>query len=68
MIFMSERDLFLMYLSQIAEMIVNCQQMTQESYKQWKQQTRESTPDDAMGFMEKIFVITDQYSGHQISA
>lgn len=64
---MSERDLFLMHLSQIAEMIVNCQQMTQDGYKQWKQQTRDSTPDDAIGFMEKIFVITDQYSGHQIS-
>jgi len=65
---MSERDMYLMFLPQIAEMIVNCQQMTQDGYKQWKQQTRESTPDDAIGFMEKIFVITDQYSGHQISA
>lgn len=67
-IFMSERDFFLMYLPQIAELIVDCQQMTYEDYEQWKKETRESTLDETMGFMEKIFVITDQYSGHQISA
>ena len=65
---MSERDLYLMFLPQIAELIVDCQQMTQEGYEKWKQETRESIPDDAMGFMEKVFVITDRYSGHQISA
>lgn len=65
---MSQRDFFLMYLPQIAELIIDCQQMTYEDYEQWKQETRESTPNEAMGFMEKIFVITDQYSGQQISA
>ena len=65
---MSERDLYLMYLPQIAEMIVDCQQMTQESYEQWKQETRESIPVDAVDFMEKVFIVTDKYSGHQISA
>lgn len=65
---MSERDLYLMYLPQIAELIVDCQQMTQEVYEQWKQETRESVPDVAVDFMEKVFVITDKYSGHQISA
>lgn len=62
---MSEKDIYLMYLPQIAEMIVNCQQMTHESYEQWKKETRESTPDDAMGFMEKVFKVVDKYSGHQ---
>ena len=65
---MSERDLYLMYLPLIAEMIVDCQQMTQEDYEQWKTETKESIPNEAMGFMEKVFVITDKYSGHQISA
>ena len=65
---MSERDLYLMFLPQIAEMIVNCEQMTQEYYEQWKQETRESIPNESVGFMEKVFVITDKYSGHQISA
>ncbi len=62
---MSERDLYLMYLPQIAEMIANCQQMTREGYEQWKKETRESTPDDAKGFMEKVFAVVDKYSGHQ---
>ena len=51
---MSERDLYLMFLPQIAELIIDCQQMTQESYEQWKQETRESIPVDAVeGFATK---------------
>lgn len=65
---MSERDLFLMHESQIAEMIADCQQMTQEGYEQWKQETRGSTPDEAMGFMEKVLAVVDRHSGHQVSA
>lgn len=65
---MSERDLYLMYLPQIAEMIVSCQQMTPEGYEQWKQETRDSTPDEAMGFMEKVFEVVDMHLRHQISA
>lgn len=61
---MSERELYLMYLPQIAEMIVSCQQMEQKDYEQWKKETRESTPDNAKGFMEKIFEVVDKYSGH----
>ena len=62
---MSERDLYLMYLPQIAEMIVSCQQMTPEGYERWKQETRESTPDEAMGFIEKVFAVVDMHSGHR---
>ena len=65
---MSERDLYLMYQPQIAEMIVSCQQMTPEGYEQWKRETRESTPDEAMGFMEKVLAVVDRHSGHQVSA
>lgn len=65
---MSERDLYLMFLLQIAELIVDCQQMTQEDYEQWKIETREYIPVDSVDFMEKVFIITDKYSGHQVSA
>lgn len=65
---MSEKDIYLMYLPQIAELIVDCQQMTPEGYEQWKQETRESVLDAAVDFMEKVFIVTDKYSGHQISA
>lgn len=65
---MSEREFYLMFLPQIAELIVSCQQMTPEGYEQWKQETRESVLDAAVDFMEKVFVITDKYSGHQINA
>ena len=65
---MSERDLYLMYQPQIAEMIVRCQQMTSEGYEQWKRETRESIPNEAVDFMEKVFVVVDSHLGHQISA
>lgn len=65
---MSEKDLYLMFLLQVAELIVDCQQMTQEDYEQWKIETRESIPVDSVDFMEKVFIITDKYSGYQVSA
>lgn len=65
---MSERDLYLMYLPQIAEMIASCQGMTHESYVQWKKETLGSVPAEAVGFMKKVFVVTDRYSGHRMSA
>lgn len=65
---MSERDFFLMYLPQIAELIVDCQQMTYEDYEQWKQETRESIPDEAKGFMQKVFAVVDVHSGHSACA
>lgn len=65
---MSESELYLMYRPQIAEMIISCQQMTPEGYEQWKKEIRESTPDGAMGFMEKVIAVVDSHMGHQISA
>lgn len=65
---MAEKNLYLMFLPQIVELIVSCQQMTQEGYEQWKKETRESTPDDAMRFMEKVIAVVDSYLGHQVSA
>ena len=50
---MSERDLYLMYQPQIAEMIVSCQQMTPEGYEQWKRETRESIPNEAVDRSEE---------------
>lgn len=62
---MSERDLYLMYLPQIAEMIAGCQQMTQEGYERWKQETLQSVPHEAVGFMQKVFAVVDMHSGHR---
>ena len=39
--------------------------MTPEGYERWKQETRESTPDEAMGFIEKVFAVVDMHSGHR---
>lgn len=65
---MSESELNLMYQPQIAELITDCQQVTKEGYEQWKQETRESTPHVAAGFMEEAFAVVDKYAGHQVKA
>lgn len=54
-----------MYLPQIAEMVVSCQQMTQEDYEQWKQETLQLVPNEANDFMQKVFAVVDMYSGHR---
>ena len=58
---MSELDIFHMYISQIAEMIVICQGMSQKEYEDWKLETMKTTPIEAAVFMEKIFVIVDRH-------
>ncbi len=61
---MSERDIFLMYSARINELVADCQKMTKESYDNWKKETLAATPDQCIGFMKKIFMITDKHSGH----
>ena len=58
---MSELDIFHVHVPQIAEMIVICQDMSQKEYENWKLETMKTTPIEAVGFMEKIFVIVDQF-------
>jgi len=61
---MSERDIFLMHSTHIKELIADCQKMTKENYVNWKKETLAATPDQCVGFIKKIFVITDKHSGH----
>lgn len=60
---MSEKDVYHMFLLQIAELIMDCQQMTQEDYNSWKQETLESIPSEDIKVLEKVFMLTDRYSG-----
>jgi len=56
----SELDIYHMYIAQVAELIVTCQEMNQKQYDNWKTETMEATPMEAIGFMEKIIIIVDQ--------
>ncbi len=58
---MSEIDVFQMYIPQITELIVVCQEMNRKEYENWKIETMKTTPIEAVGFMEKIFVIVDRF-------
>ena len=58
---MSETDVFHMYIPQVAELIVICQDMNQEEYEGWKAETMEATPMEADAFMEKIIMIVTAF-------
>ena len=58
---MSETDIFHMYKPQIAELIVICQGMNPKEYESWKTETMETTPMDAVAFMEKIFMVVSAF-------
>ena len=54
---MSEIEIFHMYSPQIMELIVICQDMNQKEYESWKTETMETTPMEAIAFMEKIVMV-----------
>lgn len=58
---MSELDIFHMYIPQIAELIVICQNMNQKEYEDWKIETIKTIPIEAVVFMEKIFIVVDRH-------
>ena len=58
---MSELDIFHMYMQQIAELIVICQDMSRKQYENWKIETMKTTPMEAVVFMEKIFIVVDRH-------
>lgn len=58
---MSETDIFHVYKSKIAELIVICQGMNQKEYDDWKIETMKTTPMEAVVFMEKIFIVVSAF-------
>ena len=53
---MTERDIFLMYILQIAELVA---EMSLEEYEAWKHEIRKTYSEMELCFMEKIFIVTD---------
>ncbi len=61
---MSERDLFMQSIPQIAEMIVEIQKMTPEQYEEFKREYLEEVKANAPGaveFIEKVLIVIDSY-------
>lgn len=61
---MSERDLFIQSIPQIAEMVVEIQKMEPEQYEEFKREYLEEVKANAPGaveFIEKVLIVIDTY-------
>lgn len=59
---MTERDLYVKHIPEIAEIVVYARRMSNEEYEQWKQETLEfAKRNGAQGFISKVFIVIDKY-------
>ncbi len=61
---MSERELFIQSIPQIAEMIAEVQKMTPQRYEEFKREYLEEVKvnaPSAVGFIEKVLIVIDAY-------
>lgn len=56
---MTERALFYKCIPQIAEMVVECRKMNMHEYEAFKLDVMESIPDEAAGFIGKVFAVIE---------
>lgn len=61
---MSEKDLFIQFIPQIAELIVEIKKMTSERYeefkREWMEEVKINAP-SAVEFMKKVLIVIDTY-------
>lgn len=57
---MTERDVFVQAVPQIAEMVVEARKLTDEEFAQWKSGVLQDTPERIRSFIEKIYVVIEE--------
>ena len=57
---MTERDVFVKAVPQIAEMVVEARKLTDEEFAQWKSGVLQDTPERIRPFIEKIYVVIEE--------
>lgn len=57
---MTERDVFVQAVPQIAEMVVEARKLTDEEFAQWKSGVLQDTPERIRPFIEKIYVAIEE--------
>ena len=56
---MTERDLYVSSIPQIAEIAVESRRMDRKEYENWKRETLDSVPESAKAFIQKVFFVID---------
>ena len=62
---MTEREIFIENIPQIAEIIVMIRGWNRQQYEEWKTDTLEHTPPRAVGFIQKVFIVIERYIEEQ---
>lgn len=57
---MTEQDLYIHLIPYIAKITVQCRELDEENYAEWKKEIIASTPDDVRDFMQKVMVVVDK--------
>lgn len=56
---MTERNIFVQTIPQIAYMVVEARKLTVEEFQEWHDEVMKSVPDKAKPFIEKVFVVVE---------
>lgn len=56
---MTERDLYVSCIPQIAEIAVRCGKLSMAEYEDWKRETMESAPETVKGSIGKVLIVID---------
>ena len=54
---MTERDIFVHAIPQIAEMVVEARKLTGEEFQEWHDEVMKSVPDKAKPFIKRVFIV-----------
>lgn len=57
---MSERDIFMMYIPQIADMIVLLSHFSKEEFEMWKNEVIDSADERSKEFIKKVITIIEK--------
>ena len=56
---MTQQDLYIYLIPEIAAIAVKCQHKDDSQYKEWKEKILAETPDDVKEFMKKVMYVID---------
>lgn len=56
---MTERELFIQSIPQIAEMIVECRKLSEDEFQQWKSEVVREARDGAKSFIKKVIMVIE---------
>ena len=58
---MTERELFVKAIPQIAEIVTLSRELTQEEFEQWKEEYLQNSSSESLKFAKKIIDIIEKY-------